>query len=208
MHRMDPTTPIEETMGEVKKLKEEGKIKYVGLSECGPSDIRRAHAVVPISAIQMEWSLQTRDLEERIIPVARELGIGIVAYSPLGRGLLTNTLSKETLSEKDWRNSNPRFSGDNLDKNKSAAEKLAAIAEKKGCTAGQLALGWVHARGKDVFPIPGTTKPKRITENAGAFGVSLSLSESDLKEMEAAVPEAVGARYGGAFEALNHNNRE
>lgn len=145
MHRMDPSTPIEETMVCLKELIAEGKIKYIGLSECTPDELRRAHAVHPVSAIQMEWSLNTRDLETSIIPVARELGVGIVAYSPLGRGLLAGTMH-DKLDPNDWRRKQPRFKGENLANNE--ATSFYAYAAKKGVTPAQLALAWVLARGK------------------------------------------------------------
>lgn len=193
-HRMDPNTPIEDTMRVLKSLVADGKIRYIGLSECTPSELRRAHAVHPITAIQMEWSLQTRDLEEAIIPVARELGVAIVAYSPLGRGFLTAANAFDSLEEKDWRRTLPRFSGDNAEENKRRAQRFFEIAREKDCTPAQLALAWVHARGEDVFPIPGTKSVKRIEENARAFEVLQRLSAEDLKEVELSV-SVIGDRY-------------
>ncbi|EKX35269.1 hypothetical protein GUITHDRAFT_79953 [Guillardia theta CCMP2712] len=182
MHRMDPTTPIEETMGEVKKLIAEGKVKYVGLSECTAAELRAAHAVQPISAIQMEWSLQTRDIEKDIVPTARELGVAIVAYSPLGRGLLSNTFkSRSDIKENDWRRFNPRFSEENFDTNYQNTLKIKAVAERKGCTPAQIALAWLLHQGKDVFPIPGTKSPERLEENAKA--VDIVLTAEDLQEL-------------------------
>lgn len=195
MHRMDPNTPIEETMRVLKSLVEEGKIRYVGLSECTPDELRRAHAVHPVSAIQMEWSLQTRDIEEAVVPTARELGVGIVAYSPLGRGFLADFAVLESLDEKDTRRAMPRFSGENGEENRNRIRKFFAIADRKGCTAAQLALAWVHSQGDDVFPIPGTKSSKRIEENAGAFAL-LPLSETEKVEIEEAVSGLVGDRYG------------
>jgi len=194
MHRMDPNTPIEEKMNCLLELKNEGKIKYVGLSEFTPDELQRAHKVMPVSAIQMEWSLQTRDIEKSILPVARKLGVAIVAYSPLGRGFLSRTFTKkEDIKEGDWRSSQPRFSGENLDENLSAAEKLELYAANKGYTAAQLALAWLHNQGDDVFPIPGTKTQKRIEENAKA--ALIKLTPEELLEIEAIVPEAKGGRY-------------
>jgi len=201
-HRSDPNVPIEEVVATLKELVEAGKIKYIGLSECTPSELRRAHAVHPITAIQMEWSLQTRDIEKEVVPTARELGIAIVAYSPLGRGLLSKRfISPSELDPSDWRRTNPRLAGDNLDKNAVAAARLDEIAKEKGVTPGQLALSWVHHQGEDVFPIPGTRSPDRLTENANA--VSLSLTPEDLRRLEEAVPEAEGERYAGMHGTFN-----
>lgn len=161
MHRMDPDTPIEETMECLLELQKEGKIKYVGLSECSAKLLERAHKVMPISAIQMEWSLQSRDIEAEVVPMARKLGIGIVAYSPLGRGFLSRTFKKSE-DLKDWRVNNPRFQGENMVKNLENMELFEEFANKKGVSPGQLALAWVHHRGDDVFPIPGTKSSKRI----------------------------------------------
>jgi len=192
-HRMDPKTPIEETMRVLKSLVEEGKIRYIGLSECTPSELRRAHAVYPITAIQMEWSLQTRSIEAEVVPTARELGVGIVPYSPLGRGLLSATITKkEDLDPKDWRMNLPRFSGDNFEKNVPKAS-FQELASELGATPAQLALAWLHAQGEDVFPIPGTKSSSRIVENAGA--VHVKLSGEQVKRVEQAVPEAEGDRY-------------
>lgn len=194
-HRMDPNTPIEETMTVLKSLVEEGKIRYVGLSECTAEELRRAHAVHPITAIQMEWSLQTRDIESTLLPVARELGVAIVAYSPLGRGFLTALDSIDTLDEGDWRRTLPRFSGENGKENRRQAERFFAIAREKGCTPAQLALAWVHGQGRDVFPIPGTKSASRIEENARAFQVLQSLSTDELAEIAASIQTVVGERY-------------
>lgn len=197
-HRQDPATPIETVMQTLKELVAEGKIRYVGLSEVTADELRRAHAVFPVTAIQMEWSLQTRDLEATVVPAARELGVGIVAYSPLGRGLLsTRFTSKESFEEGDWRSKLPRVTGDNMTKNAEATHRLAAIAARHGVTAAQLALAWVHARGRDVFPIPGTKSPGRLVENAAAVTLALKLTDEDWAEVEAAVPEASGERYEG-----------
>ncbi|CAA7032746.1 unnamed protein product [Microthlaspi erraticum] len=184
-HRIDTTIPIEVTMGELKKLVEEGKIKYVGLSEASASTIRRAHAVHPVTAVQLEWSLWSRDVEEDIIPTCRELGIGIVCYSPLGRGFLASG-PKITL---------PRFQQENLDHNKILYVKVHAMSEKKGCTPGQLALAWLHHQGDDVCPIPGTTKIENLDQNIGALSVDITPEE--MADLEAiSQPESVkGERY-------------
>jgi aryl-alcohol dehydrogenase-like predicted oxidoreductase len=195
-HRVDTTIPIEVTMGELKKLVEEGKIKYVGLSEASASTIRRAHAVHPITALQIEWSLWSRDVEEDIIPTCRDLGIGIVCYSPLGRGFLASGAKiVENLDQDDYRKALPRFQQENLDHNKILYEKVCAISEKKGCTPAQLALAWLHHQGDDVCPIPGTTKIENLNQNIGALSVKLTPEE--MAELEAiAQPESVkGERY-------------
>uniref|UniRef100_A0A0C9S6P7 TSA: Wollemia nobilis Ref_Wollemi_Transcript_14472_1488 transcribed RNA sequence n=1 Tax=Wollemia nobilis TaxID=56998 RepID=A0A0C9S6P7_9CONI len=182
-HRVDTKVPIEVTIGEMKKLVEEGKIKYIGLSEASASTIRRAHAVHPITAVQLEWSLWTRDVEEEIIPTCRELGIGIVPYCPLGQGFLSSGAKLlENLADSDFRKRLPRFQAENLEKNQAIFEKLCATASSKGCTPGQLALAWVHHQGNDVAPIPGTTKVKNLEDNVGALSVKLTPKE--LKEIE------------------------
>ncbi|XP_019179961.1 PREDICTED: auxin-induced protein PCNT115-like [Ipomoea nil] len=181
-HWVDTRLPIEVTMGELKKLVEEGKIKYIGLSEASASTIRRAHAVHPISAVQLEWSLWSRDVEEDVIPTCRELGIGIVAYSPLGRGFLSSGPKLvENFSNDDYRKCLPRFQAENLEHNKRFYEKIVEIAEKKGCTPSQLALAWVHHQGNDVCPIPGTTKIEHLNENIGAL--SVKLTPKDMAEL-------------------------
>jgi len=195
-HRIDKKVPIEVTMGELKKLVEEGKIKYIGLSEASASTIRRAHAVHPITAVQLEWSLWCRDVEEDVIPTCRELGIGIVAYSPLGRGFLSSGAKLvESLSEQDYRKYLPRFQPENLDKNAQIFERVNAMAARKGCTPSQLALAWVHHQGNDVCPIPGTTKIENFNQNVGA--VSMKLTADEIAELEsyAAVGEVLGDRY-------------
>ncbi|GMH18632.1 hypothetical protein Nepgr_020473 [Nepenthes gracilis] len=191
-HRVDTTVPIEVTMGELKKLVEEGKIKYVGLSEACGSTIRRAHAVHPLTAVQIEWSLWTRDVEEEIVPTCRELGIGIVAYSPIGRGFFAlGPKVVDTFSDNDFRKLVPRFEPENcwektpgksdpnknMDHNKLVFEKLKAMATRKGCTPSQLALAWVHHQGNDVCPIPGTIKKENFNQNVGALSVILTLEE-------------------------------
>ncbi|KAI7738992.1 hypothetical protein M8C21_030525 [Ambrosia artemisiifolia] len=180
-HRIDTSIPIEVTMGELKKLVEEGKVKYIGLSEACASTIRRAHAIHPITAIQTEWSLWSRDLEDEIVPTCRELGIGIVPYSPLGRGFLAGgpTLVKN-LPDGDTRKDYPRFK--NVEHNKIVFERVNEMATRKGCTAAQLALAWVHYQGTDVVPIPGTTKHENLNENIGAL--SIELTPTEMMELE------------------------
>lgn len=204
MHRMDPNTPIEQTMAVLKSLVAEGKIRYVGLSECTPSELRRAHAVHPITAIQMEWSLQSRDIEESVVPTARELGVGIVAYSPLGRGFLADLAMFDRLDVTDFRLQGPRFSGEALAENKKRVGRFYEMAEEKGCSPAQLALAWVHSRGKDVFPIPGTKSAIRLEENAKAFTEVLpSLTRADLLDIEKSVEVLIGDRYAGNRGAFN-----
>ncbi|KAH7430150.1 hypothetical protein KP509_09G086000 [Ceratopteris richardii] len=196
-HRVDTSVPIEVTVGEMKKLVEEGKVKYIGLSEASASTIRRAHAVHPITAVQLEWSLWSRDVENDIVPTCRELGIGIVAYSPLGRGFFSaGAKLLETLAETDFRKlAHPRFQVENLEKNEKLFITLCGLANKKGCTPGQLALAWVQHQGDDVVPIPGTTKVKNFEENVGALQVELT--KEDMEEMETLfhVDAAAGNRY-------------
>jgi aryl-alcohol dehydrogenase-like predicted oxidoreductase len=196
-HRVDPDTPIEETVGAMAELVKEGKVKYLGLSEAGPETIRRAHKVHPITALQSEYSLWTRDVEAEILPTLRELGIGFVPYSPLGRGFLTGALNKDSLSgEGDARVARyPRFQGENLDKNQLIVNRISEIAERRGVKPGQLALAWVFAKGDDLAPIPGTKRRKYLEENAAA--ASIKLSADEVAELEAAVPlDAIaGDRY-------------
>ncbi|KAK9088019.1 hypothetical protein Syun_030413 [Stephania yunnanensis] len=195
-HRVDPNVSIEVTVGELKKLVEEGKIKYVGLSEASASTIRRAHAVHPITAVQLEWSLWTRDVEEEIVPTCRELGIGIVAYSPLGRGFFSNGAKlMETLSDDDSRKFMPRFQGENMEHNQRVFEKVNEMARRKGCTASQLALAWVHHQGSDVCPIPGTTKIDNLEQNIGALSVKLTHEEMSELESLASQDNVKGDRY-------------
>ncbi|XP_027165546.1 auxin-induced protein PCNT115-like [Coffea eugenioides] len=192
-HRIDTRVPIEVTIGELKKLVEEGKIKYIGLSEASASTIRRAHAVHPITAVQLEWSLWTRDVEEEIIPTCRELGIGIVAYSPLGSGFFSSGPKLvEDFTEGDVRKYMPRFQAENLEHNKNLYEQVNAIASRKGCTPSQLALAWVHHQGKDVCPIPGTTKIENLDQNIGAL--SVKLSAEDMAELESIASAIKGER--------------
>ncbi|XVF65429.1 hypothetical protein PTKIN_Ptkin09bG0248600 [Pterospermum kingtungense] len=195
-HRVDTRVPIEVTVGELKKLVEEGKIKYVGLSEASASTIRRAHAVHPITAVQLEWSLWARDVEEEIVPTCRELGIGIVSYSPLGRGFFSSGPKLvETFSDGDFRKVLPRFQPENLEHNKHLFERVDEIAKRKGCSPSQLALAWLHHQGDDVCPIPGTTKIENLNENIRALSVKLTPQE--MTELESiASPDAVkGDRY-------------
>jgi aryl-alcohol dehydrogenase-like predicted oxidoreductase len=174
-HRVDPNVPIEETVGALAELVSEGKVRHLGLSEAGPDTIRRAHAVHPITALQTEYSLWTRDPEARTIPVLRELGIGLVAYSPLGRGMLTGTVhSTDDLDDSDFRRSNPRFTEENFRHNLSSAEEVRTIAEEVGCTPAQISLAWLLAQGDDVAPIPGTKRVARVEENVAADDVALS----------------------------------
>jgi aryl-alcohol dehydrogenase-like predicted oxidoreductase len=196
-HRVDPDTPIEDTVGAMAELVKAGKVKYLGLSEASPATIRRAHKVHPITALQTEYSLWERHVEDEILPTVRELGIGFVPYSPLGRGFLTGKIKDTSkLGSKDFRATRyPRFSGHAFDKNMVLVERLEAIAERKGATASQLALAWVLAQGGDVIPIPGTKRRKYLEENAAAADITLTGAE--LEELEAAMPlnEIVGDRY-------------
>ncbi|UQA93859.1 aldo/keto reductase [Streptomyces halobius] len=195
-HRVDPDVPIEETVGAMAELVEAGKVRYLGLSEASASTIRRAHAVHPISALQSEWSLWTRDLEQEIAPVCRELGIGLVPFSPLGRGFLTGRYTSVAgLPESDLRRAQPRFADGNLEQNLAVVERLNKLAADKGVTAGQLALAWVQYRGDDVVPIPGTRRERYLEENLGALSVRLTAEE--LAEIDAAAPAAqiAGTRY-------------
>ncbi|CAI9777023.1 unnamed protein product [Fraxinus pennsylvanica] len=195
-HRIDTRVPIEVTMGELKKLVEEGKLKYIGLSEASASTIRRAHVVHPITAVQLEWSLWTRDVEEDIIPTCRELGIGIVAYSPLGRGFLSSGPKVvETFSEGDFRKLVPRMQQENLEHNTRLFERLKDMANKKGCTPSQLALAWVHHQGSDVCPIPGTTKIENFNDNIRALSVKLTKEDMSALESIASAGAIKGDRY-------------
>jgi aryl-alcohol dehydrogenase-like predicted oxidoreductase len=197
-HRVDTSVPIEETVGAMKELVEAGKVRHLGLSEAAAGTIRRAHAVHPITALQSEWSLFTRDLEDDVVPAVRELGIGLVPYSPLGRGMLTGAVSAGTLEPGDARATGrfPRFEGEALDANLRLVAKVRELAEEKGCTPGQLALAWLLAQGDDVVPIPGTKRIAYLEENVGAADVVIS--EVDLKALEDAVPRdaVLGDRYG------------
>lgn len=178
LHRVDPNTPIEETVGAMGELVTEGKVRYLGLSEAAPATIRRAHATHPITALQTEYSLWTRDPEAEILPLIRELGIGFVPYSPLGRGFLTGTIrSLEALDADDFRRHNPRFSGDNLEANIRIVEQIDEVAAAKGITAAQVALAWVHAQGEDVVPIPGTKRRTYLEQNVQALDVQLTAAQ-------------------------------
>src|SRR3954447_21647611 len=195
-HRVDKTVPIEETVGAMAELGEAGKVRYLGLSEAAPRTIERAHAVHPISALQTEYSLWTRDPEEEILPTVRRLGIGFVAYSPLGRGFLSGRFrSHEDVPEGDFRRNHPRFQGENLERNLELVARVEAIAGEKGVTPGQLALAWVLHRGEDIVPIPGTKRRSYLEENAAASEVELS--EDDLRRIDDAAP--VGATAGERY---------
>ncbi|HTU39420.1 MAG TPA: aldo/keto reductase [Acidimicrobiales bacterium] len=192
-HRVDPGTPIEETVGAMAELVAQGKVRFLGLSEAAPATIRRAHAVHPISALQTEYSVWARDPEAEILPTLRELGIGFVPYSPLGRGFLTGTLrSVDALDASDFRRFQPRFQGDNLAHNVAIVEVIDQLAQAKGCTPAQVALAFVHAAGRDVAPIPGTKRRTYLEENVAALGVELT--EEDLAVLDTVAPVA-GERY-------------
>jgi aryl-alcohol dehydrogenase-like predicted oxidoreductase len=196
-HRVDPNVEIEETVGAMAELVEAGKVRHLGLSEAAPETIRRAQAVHPIAAVQTEYSLWTRDAQAEIIPTCRELGIGFVPYSPLGRGFLSGRFkSPEDLDENDFRRHGPRFTGANLEANLKLAAKVQEIAGAKGITAAQLALAWVLAQGEDLVPIPGTKRRTYLEQNAAA--VDVELTEEDLARIDAEMPEAAGERYDEA----------
>lgn len=203
LHRVDPETPIEETVGAMAKLVEEGKVRYLGLSEASAETLRRASKVHPITALQSEYSLWTRDVEDNdVLATCRDLNIGFVAYSPLGRGFLSGEIKKfEDLEETDWRRTNPRFQGENFEKNLKLVEKVEEIAREKGITASQLALAWVLAQGQDIVPIPGTKRRKYLEQNAEA--ANIILSQEDLASIEDVFPkDAVsGLRYPEAMMA-------
>ena len=202
-HRVDPDTPIEETVGAMAELVQAGKVRHLGLSEAAPATIRRAHAVHPITALQTEYSLWTRDPEAEVLPTVRELGIGFVAYSPLGRGFLSGRFrSAADLPEDDFRRDHPRFQEGNLERNLALVERVEAIAEEKGCTPGQLALAWVLAQGDDIVPIPGTTKVRHLEDNAAALRIELS--DDDLRRLDEAVP--VGATVGDRYKDMSRVN--
>jgi aryl-alcohol dehydrogenase-like predicted oxidoreductase len=195
-HRVDPDVPIEETVGAMASLVDAGKVRFLGLSEAAPETIRRAHAVHPISALQTEYSLWSRDPEDEILPTLRELGIGLVAYSPLGRGFLTGQItSPADLADDDFRRYSPRFQGENFERNLELVERIRQIAREKDCTPGQLALAWVMAQGQDIVPIPGTKRRRYLEENVQA--VELSLDSEDLERIDDAAPAgaAAGDRY-------------
>jgi aryl-alcohol dehydrogenase-like predicted oxidoreductase len=191
-HRVDQSVEIEETVGAMKELVEAGKVRYLGLSEASPDTIRRAHAVHPISALQTEYSLWSRDPEERILPTIRELGVGFVAYSPLGRGFLSGRFqSPDDFDEDDFRKHHPRFQGENFEKNLELVERVKQIADEKGVAPSQLALAWVMAQGDDLVPIPGTTKVKNLEENVAA--ADIELSDDDLRRLDEVAPHGVAA---------------
>jgi aryl-alcohol dehydrogenase-like predicted oxidoreductase len=204
-HRVDPNTPIEETVGAMAELVQAGKVRYLGLSEAAPETIRRAHRVHPISALQTEYSLWTRDPEDVILPTVRELGIGFVPYSPLGRGFLTARFrSFDDLPADDYRRNSPRFQGENFQKNLDLVRHIETLARDKGCTPSQLALAWLLARGNDIVPIPGTKRRRYLDENAGALAVQLT--DDDRARIDRTLPPwaASGARYAPhALRAVN-----
>ena len=198
-HRVDPETPIEETVGAMKELVEAGKIRHIGLSEAGPQTIERAHKVHPITALQTEYSLWSREPEDEIIPTLKKLGIGFVPYSPLGRGFLTGDIqSPDDFDADDYRRHSPRFQGENFEKNLEVVRKIQDLARDKNCTPAQLSLTWILARDENFAPIPGTKKVSRLEENAGA--VEVELSKTDLEQIDAIFPPdvAAGERYPAA----------
>jgi aryl-alcohol dehydrogenase-like predicted oxidoreductase len=202
-HRVDPNVPIEETVGAMAELVEAGKVRHIGLSEAAPETIRRAHAVHPITAVQTEYSLWTRDPEPEVIPTCRELGIGFVPYSPLGRGFLSGRFtSPDELDEDDFRRRGPRFTGENLEANLRIVAKVKEIAEEKGITPAQLAIAWVLAQGDDLVPIPGTKRRTYLEQNVGA--VDVELTDDDLARINAELPDAAGDRYDEAGMASVH----
>jgi len=193
-HRVDDKTPIEDTVGAMAELVQAGKVRYLGLSEAAAETIRRANAVHPITALQTEYSLWTRDPEEGILDTCRELGIGFVAYSPLGRGFLTGRFrSIDDLAPDDWRRNNPRFQGENFQKNLEIVERVEALARRKHCTTAQLAIAWLLARGRDIVPIPGSTRQERVEENAGA--VDVTLTPEEMAALEPVGAAVAGQRY-------------
>lgn len=195
-HRVDPQVPIEETVGAMADLVREGKVRYLGLSEAAPDTIRRAHAVHPISALQTEYSLWSREAEDELLPLCRELGITYVAYAPLGRGFLTGAIRRiDDLAPDDWRRSNPRFQGENFRRNLALVDAVQEMARAKGCTPAQLALAWVLARHDHIVPIPGTRRIDRLEENVGALDVTLTQEDLDRLDAIAPVGVAAGTRY-------------
>jgi aryl-alcohol dehydrogenase-like predicted oxidoreductase len=202
-HRVDPGTPIEDTVGAMAELVAAGKVRHLGLSEAAPATVRRAHAVHPITALQTEYSIWTRDPEDEVLPTVRELGIGFVAYSPLGRGFLSGRFrSPEDLDPDDFRRQHPRFQGQNFRRNLDLVERVRSIAEAKGVTPAQLALAWVLSRGDDIVPIPGTKRVRYVEENAGGLG--LELSDDDLARIEEAFPR--GATAGDRYADMSSVN--
>ena len=205
-HRVDPEVPIEDTVGAMKELVEAGKVRYLGLSEAAPETIRRAHAVHPITALQTEYSLWSRDVEDQILPTVRELGIGFVAYSPLGRGFLTGQIqSPDDFEENDFRRTSPRFQGENFGKNLELVERVREVAAEKGATPGQLALAWLLYQGEDIVPIPGTKRRQYLEENTAA--AEIELTGEDLKRIDEVAPKgaAAGERYNEiGMRSVNH----
>jgi aryl-alcohol dehydrogenase-like predicted oxidoreductase len=202
-HRVDPDTPIEETVGAMKELVEHGKVRYLGLSEAAPATIRRAHEVHPISALQTEYSLWTRDPEDEVLPTVRELGIGFVAYSPLGRGFLSGAIqSVDDLADDDFRRANPRFQGENFQRNLDLVERVKEVASEKDVTPSQLALAWLLHQGEDIVPIPGTKRRKYLEENAAA--AEISLTDDELASIDEAAP--VGAAAGDRYPDMSPVN--
>ncbi|HRR56852.1 MAG TPA: aldo/keto reductase, partial [Acidobacteriota bacterium] len=204
-HRVDPKVPIEETIGAMAELVQAGKVRFLGMSEAAPATIRRAHSVHPVTALQTEYSLWSRDVEDEVLPTVRELGIGFVAYSPLGRGFLTGKIKRiEDLPEDDYRRHSPRFQGENFQRNLDLVAAVERMAARKGCTPAQLALAWVLAQGEDVVPIPGTKRRERLEENVKALEVRLS--REDLEYLDRVLPPgaAAGERYPAhQMEAVN-----
>jgi aryl-alcohol dehydrogenase-like predicted oxidoreductase len=205
LHRVDPDTRIEETIGAMAELVKEGKVRHLGLSETSPETLRRASAIHPIAALQSEYSLWTRDPENKILPTCRELGIGFVAYSPLGRGFLTGKLSENSLDERDYRRYTPRFQGENFAKNRELVRRVEEVAEEKNCKPAQLALAWVLAQGNDIVPIPGTKRRNYLEENIAALKVKLT--PSDLERLDALMPQGVAAGNRYPAEMMTSVNR-
>jgi aryl-alcohol dehydrogenase-like predicted oxidoreductase len=202
-HRVDPETPIEDTVGAMAELVQAGKVRYLGLSEAAPETIRRAHAVHPIAALQTEYSLWTRDPESGVLDTCRQLEIAFVAYSPLGRGFLTGRFkSPDDLAPDDWRRNNPRFQGENFQRNLELVARVEAIAKKRACTPAQLAIAWLLAQGSDVIPIPGSTRPERVEENAAA--ATMALTSDEIASLDAVGSSVVGNRYPeGGMKTIN-----
>ncbi len=198
-HRVDPSVPIEETVGAMQRLVEAGKVRHLGLSEASAATLRRAAAVHPIAALQSEYSLWTRDIEADILPACRELGIGFVPYSPLGRGFLTGAIQGGAgLAENDWRRQNPRFQEGNVEQNRALVEAVTGLAQARGCTPAQLALAWLLAQGEDIVPIPGTRRIARLDENAGAASIVLDAAELERIRAVLDAHEVLGTRYPAA----------
>ncbi len=205
LHRVDPNTPIEDTVGAMAELVKQGKVRYLGLSETSAETLRRAFAVHPIAALQSEYSLWTRDPEDTILPVCRELGIGFVAYSPLGRGFLTGKLTEQSLDEGDYRRYTPRFQGENFSRNRELVRRVEEVAKEKNCKPGQLALAWVLAQGDDIVPIPGTKRRAYLEENVAALNVKLT--PEDLARLDALMPQGVAAGNRYPPEMMSSINR-